>query len=81
MTTATISRHPDWIDPEGDLDGVDSNDLMIVGYTSRALKAAGNKPSVVAEFREQAFSGDYDHLLAVCMTYIGMTDPDPKETR
>lgn len=70
MNTTTL--HPDWIDPELDLVGVDGNAFAVMGAVTTALRRAGNSPAVIAAYREQAMSGDYDSLLATSMMYAGM---------
>lgn len=67
------TKLPDaWVNPDADLVGVDGNAFSILGYTTRALRRAGNPPEVVEAYKAEATTGDYDHLLAVSMTYCGM---------
>ncbi len=47
--------------------------LSIVSRTSKALKRAGVHPSIAKEYREEAMSGDYDHLLQVTMAWVRTT--------
>lgn len=70
--SALPDRHPDWIDPDVDLLGVDGNAFVILATVDRGLRRAGNSPEVRAAYREAATAGDYDHLLAVSMLYAGM---------
>lgn len=72
--TTTIERHTDWVNPDFDLVGVDGNAFAIMGSVDRALRRAGNSKEVRDLYREQATSGDYDHLLSVSMLYAGMVD-------
>lgn len=57
----------DLIRPEVDLD--DGNALVVVGRVAKALRRAGNAPTIVDAFRAEALSGDYDHVLQTCMAY------------
>ena len=52
------------------LSGQDGNAYGIIGRVSMALKRAGLEPEVIDEFKEQATSGDYDHLQRVCMEWV-----------
>jgi hypothetical protein len=74
-TTSTDDRHPDWIDPEFDLVGVDGNAFAVMGAVSKALRRAGNSKEVCDAYTKSAMGGDYDHLLQVSMLYAGMLDP------
>jgi hypothetical protein len=49
--------------------GEDGNAFAIIGRTAAALKRAGNDEAVIENYREQAMSGDYDHLLAVTLAF------------
>jgi hypothetical protein len=69
-----IERHADWINPNFDLEGLDSNGFMIVGHVGKALRRAGNSPEVIKTFRAEATSGDYDHLIQTSMVYAGMME-------
>jgi len=59
----------DLIRPEVQLTGEHGNAFVLIGVVSRALRRAGNSPAVVDAFREEAMSGDYDHVLQACMAY------------
>jgi len=50
--------------------GEDGNAYSILGKVSRALRRAGYDKDFVNEYRKQATSGDYDHLLMVTMSYV-----------
>lgn len=79
MTTITL---PDaWVDPHGvctdddiTLIGVDGNAFAVMAHVSRVLRRSGNPPSVIEAYRNEATSGDYGHLLATSMVYLGF-DP------
>lgn len=66
--------HPDWINPEGNLVGVDGNAFAVMGYTATMLRMAGNSKEVVDTYMAAATSGDYDNLLSVSMCYCGMVN-------
>lgn len=53
--------------------GVDGNAFSIMGYTARALKKAGLQDKVDMMY-EEAESGDYYNLLAVCDGYVHMAN-------
>lgn len=55
--------------PAVQLSGDDGNAFLVVGRTAKALLRAGWTREQVAVFREEAMSGDYDHLLQTCMKY------------
>lgn len=49
--------------------GVDGNAFSVMGYTSKALKREGLE-DLVEEMRDKAMSGDYNHLISVCLDYV-----------
>lgn len=49
--------------PVVQLSGEDGNAIAIVQRVIRALKKAGVPSSVTEEFRKEALSGDYQHVL------------------
>jgi hypothetical protein len=64
---------PEFVSTEADsasLIGVDGNAFSIMGYVRRELKRAGNPPSVVDAYTEQAQAGNYDNLLRVSITFL-----------
>lgn len=64
-------------EPKHDVDvqltGVDGNAFSVVGEVSRALKDAGVSDEENAEFVKEAFSDDYDHLLATCCRWVNVS--------
>ena len=50
--------------------GVDGNAFSIMGYTAKAMRREGFSREDVERMHEEAMSGDYDHLLTVCVTYV-----------
>lgn len=61
--------------------GVDGNAFAILGYTARALKQTGHR-DLVDKMYDEAKSGDYYNLIAVCDRYIdianGEVEDDPE---
>ena len=70
MTTPTT--HPDWINPDAELVGVDGNAFAVMGDVRLELPLAGNTPAVVDTYIAEAKSADYDHLLQTSMLYAGI---------
>jgi hypothetical protein len=60
-----------------DLVGQDGNAFAILGRCISAAKKAGLSPDQIEEFRVQAMSGDYSHLLATCMNFFDCDSNDP----
>lgn len=56
--------------PKVKLIGEDGNAFAIMGRVVRALRKAGYSSEKVAEYRKEAMSGDYNHLLAVTMDWV-----------
>lgn len=59
-------------DVEVQLSGEDGNAFILMAAVCGALRRAGY-PEAVNEFRMEATSGDYDHLLQTCMRYVNVT--------
>ena len=57
---------------EVELSGKDGNAFFILGEVSKGLRDNGHE-DLVEEFRKEATSGDYDHLLQTCMKYVHVT--------
>ena len=53
--------------------GEDGNAFAILGNVHRAMRDAGVSQEVIDQYRDDATSGDYDHLLAVTMEYVEVT--------
>ena len=47
----------------------DGNAFSIMGQVTKALKHGGHS-NLVDEFRKEAMSGDYNHLLQTAMDYV-----------
>ena len=53
-----------------ELSGQDGNAFAIIGRCMAAARKSGLSREEVEEFRTEAMSGDYDHLLQTCMKYF-----------
>ena len=60
------------------LSGLDGNAYTLMGYTSRALKETGHS-DLVDTMQQEAKSGDYDHLIRVCLGYLDIANQSSKE--
>jgi hypothetical protein len=56
--------------PEVVLTGEDGNAFAILGKVSKALRRVGADKEYIDKFRNEATSGDYDHLLTTAMEYV-----------
>lgn len=54
------------------LSGADGNAFSIIGRVSRALRANGIDTDKVNEFKEEAMSGDYNHVLVTCGKWVSV---------
>tara|TARA_R100001530_G_scaffold49309_1_gene36884 strand:- start:1 stop:204 length:204 start_codon:yes stop_codon:yes gene_type:complete len=54
------------------LTGEDGNAFAILGAVVKGLKKAGASPVEIDEFQQEAMSGDYNHLLRVCMRWVNV---------
>ena len=52
------------------LTGEDGNAFAILVKVKRALRKGGVGEEEIGEFREDAMSGDYDHLLMTAMNWV-----------
>ena len=50
--------------------GVDGNAYALMGYTRQAMKENGFSKEEIDAMLEEAKSGDYYHLIAVCDTWL-----------
>lgn len=50
--------------------GRDGNAFALMGQVTSAMKAAKVPKADIDAFRNDAMSGDYDHLLRTCGTYV-----------
>lgn len=56
--------------PEVKLTGRNGNAFLIMRYSSKALQQAGADEEYIEKYKEEAMSGDYDHLLQITMRYV-----------
>ena len=57
-------------DIEVQLSGEDGNAFAVMGRVTRELRRAGLSEDEREAFREEAMSGNYDHLLRTCMKWV-----------
>ena len=57
---------------EVQLTGEDGNANFILGSVTRALRKAKISKEEIAQFLDEAKSGDYDHLLQTCMKWVNV---------
>jgi len=58
---------------EVQLSGTDSNAFAIMGKITEAMKRADVSSEEIDAFRREAMSGNYDHLLQTCMTWVNIS--------
>lgn len=63
-------KMPKLTKPKVKLIGTDGNAFAILGKVIIELRKAGFDEDYVKKYREEATSGDYDHLLQVTMKYV-----------
>ena len=69
-----VKQHgPKYPDVQVQLTGQDGNAFMILGLVIKAMKRAGLTQEQVDEFKTDATSGDYDHLLQTAMRYVDVS--------
>ena len=56
--------------PELKLIGEDGNVFFILGKAVREAKRAGWDEEKIKQFKEDAMSGDYNHVLQLCMEHF-----------
>lgn len=56
--------------PEVQLTGTNGNAFAVLGKVTRAMRRAGANEEELSEFKEEATSGSYDHLLQTAMSYV-----------
>jgi len=67
MTMSDDVRYPDI---SVRLIGYDGNGFMIVGRVAAAMRAAKVPVAEINEFRDDAMSGDYEHLLTTVERWV-----------
>jgi len=53
--------------------GQDGNAFAVMGACAKAARKAGVPKNEIDEFFKEATSGDYDHLLGVCMQWFDVS--------
>jgi len=61
---------PKYPNIEVELVGADGNAFAVLGKITRALRRNGVDPVEITEFKNEATSGDYNHLLQICMKWV-----------
>lgn len=54
------------------LTGEDGNAFFIIGRVGRALRKGGATKEEIADFTEDAMSGDYNHVLTTVMEWVNV---------
>ena len=57
---------------EVELLGTDGNAFALIGVVQKALKKAEVSKEEINELFDEATSGDYNHLLRTCMTWVNV---------
>ena len=52
------------------LSGTSGNALSLVGAVERGLRRADVDPAEIQQFRKEALSGDYDHVIQTAMRWV-----------
>lgn len=55
------------------LTGTSSHPISIVGAVDKALRAAGVSPEERKQFKTEALSGDYNHVIATASEWVIVT--------
>ncbi len=58
---------------EVQLSGENGNAFVLMALVSRALRKAGVEKTEIDLFYEEATSGDYDHVLQTCMSWVSVS--------
>lgn len=56
-----------------ELCGHDGNAFSILAQVIKAMKRSGVSPEEIDNFKKEAMSGDYDHLLQTTMGWVNVT--------
>jgi hypothetical protein len=64
---------PKYPEVEVQLTGQDGNAFAILGKTQKALRRAGVSGDEIEQYKEEATSGDYDHLLQTTMRWVNVS--------
>jgi hypothetical protein len=71
-----MPKHPE-INVE--LAGQDGNAFSILGRVAHAMRRAGLSDEEIAQFHDEATSGDYDNLLITVMEWVNTDSEDDEE--
>lgn len=55
-----------------ELSSSDGNAFAVMGKVTKALRKNGVDDNEIEAFRNEATSGDYDHLLQACMSWVNI---------
>tara|TARA_R100000808_G_scaffold24516_2_gene56666 strand:- start:75 stop:443 length:369 start_codon:yes stop_codon:yes gene_type:complete len=70
---------PKYPDAYVKLVGEDGNAFAIMGRVTKALKRAGATSEEITQFRKEAMSSDYNHLLQVVLSWVKEGDMEEEE--
>lgn len=68
-----MSNEPKFPNIPVQLVGEDGNAFFIIGRVMTAMKKHGVSHDLREEFRKDAMSGDYDHVLQTCMKWVAVS--------
>ncbi len=68
-----MSSHPKYPDVAVRLTGHDGNAFSVIAAVSKALRKHGVPEDEVQEFKDEAMSGNYDHLLRTAMAWVDVS--------
>ena len=55
------------------LSGQDGNGFLVMGRVAQAMRRAKVDRLEIEVFKNEAMSGDYDHLLQTCMKWVDVS--------
>ena len=55
------------------LTGSDGNPFQVLGKVIQAMRRAKVSQEEIDQFKQEAMSGDYDHLLRTCIKWVEVT--------
>jgi hypothetical protein len=70
MAKKQSNTEPKYPNVKVKLVGTNGNAFAILGAVAKAMRKAGVEKSEISTFQQEAMSGDYDHLLFTCMTWV-----------
>ncbi len=69
----TASKEVKYPDIVVDLTSNDGNAFVVLGLVTKALKRAKVSAEEIEKFKDDAMSGDYNHLLQTCMKWVSVS--------